>query len=81
MKTERKLLKTQEENCHLTDHNQELTKQIKKLKVEKLEKSSAKDIQIIERETMTETIELMTSSIQIQMSKKINTDTINVQIP
>ena len=63
--TEGKLLKKQEESRHLINHNQYLTKQIKNLKVEKLEKSSAKDVQTMETKTMTETNGLVTSSIQI----------------
>ena len=49
------------------------------LEVEKKEKPSTKDVQTKEKETMTKTIELTTSSIQIQMSKKISIDTINVK--
>ena len=40
------------------------------IQVEKQEKHSTQDVQTMEKETMTETLELATLSIQIQMSEK-----------
>ena len=52
----------------------------KSLEVENQEKPSARDVQTMEKETIIETIELAISSIQIQLSKKIYIDIVNVQI-